>query len=80
MVKTRTEIKVKIGEWIDKRQEPFSTQKVKEGLDLHPCNIHLAPNRLAKFIQATGKADYDNSKRLWSKRQRVEVENSATKK
>jgi len=31
MVKTRTEVKLKIGEWIEEQKEPFTTQEVKRG-------------------------------------------------
>jgi hypothetical protein len=72
MVKTKSDVKLHISEWIEKQEEPFSTQQVREELLPVAPNIHLAPNRLAKFIQGTGKADYDNSRKLWSRRIRVQ--------
>jgi len=68
MVKTRTQVKLKIGEWIEEQKEPFTTQEVKEEIAPIATNIHLSPNRLAKYIQSTGKADYDKSKKLWKVR------------
>ena len=68
MVKTRTQVKLKIGEWIEEHKEPFTTQEVKEEIAPIATNIHLSPNRLAKYIQSTGKADYDKNKKLWKVR------------
>jgi len=68
MVKTRTQVKLKIGEWIEEQKEPFTTQEVKEEIAPIATNIHLSPNRLAKYIQSTGKADYDKNKKLWKVR------------
>ena len=68
MVKTRTEVKLKIGEWIEEQKDPFTTQDVKEKIAPIATNIHLSTNRLAKYIQATGKADYDKNKKLWKVR------------
>ena len=68
MVKTRTEVKLKIGEWIEEQKDPFTTQDVKKEIAPIATNIHLSPNRLAKYIQATGKADYDKSQKLWKVR------------
>ncbi len=68
MVKTRTEVKLKIGKWIEEQKEPFTTQEVKAEIAPIASNIHLSPNRLAKYIQSTGKADYDKNKKLWKVR------------
>ena len=71
MVKTRAEVKLKIGEWIDKREDPFTTNEVREDIKPMANNIRLNPNRLTNFIRSTGKAEYDKSKKLWSRRIRV---------
>lgn len=68
MVKTRTEVKLKIGEWIEEHKKPFTTQEVKEEIAPIASNIHLSPNRLAKYIQATGKAEYDKKQKNWKVR------------
>jgi hypothetical protein len=71
MVRTKSEVKLKISEWIEKRKEDFSTEEVKQDISKIATNIHLSPNRLTKFIAATGKADFDKAKKLWSVRIRV---------
>ena len=68
MVKTKTEVKLKIGEWIEQQTDPFTTQDVKEEIAPIATNIHLSPNRLTKFIRATGKAEYDKKQKLWKVR------------
>ena len=68
MVKTKSEVKLKIGEWIEKQEHPFTTQEVKEEISPLATNIRLSPNRLTKFIRATGKADFDKKKKVWKVR------------
>jgi len=68
MVKTRAEVKVKIGEWIDKQTDPFTTQDVKEEIQPIATNIHLSPNRLTNYIRATGKAEFDEKNKEWKVR------------
>jgi hypothetical protein len=63
MVKTKTQIKTQITEWVETKKE-FTTQEVKEEFQPRAPNILLSPNRLVKYIKATGKADYD-SKGKW---------------
>ena len=65
MVRTKSEVKLKIGEWIEKQDKPFSTQEVKNEIAPIAKNIHLSPNRLTKFIAATGKAEFDKNKKVW---------------
>jgi hypothetical protein len=71
MVKTKTEVKLLIGKYIDGQTKPFTTQELKEEIAPQAGNIHLAPNRLVKFIQSTGKAEFDKKKKEWSNRIRV---------
>ena len=71
MVKTRADVKIKIGEWIDKREEPFTTQQVKEEISPQAPNVMLSPNRLTKYIRSTGKADFDKAKKQWGKRIKI---------
>jgi len=68
MVKTKTEVKLKIGEWIEQQSKPFTTQDVKQEIAPIATNIHLSPNRLTKFIRATGKAEFDKSEKVWKVR------------
>jgi len=68
MVKTKADVKLKIGEWIGKQTEPFTTQDVKEEIAPIATNIHLSPNRLTKFIRATGKAEFDHKNKEWKVR------------
>jgi len=68
MVKTKAEIKVKIGEWIEQQDERFTTQDVKNAMREVPSNIHLSPNRLTKYIRATGKAEFDPREENWKVR------------
>jgi len=68
MVKTKAEVKLKIGEWIEKQTDPFTTQDVKQEIAPIATNIHLSPNRLTKFIRATGKAEFDKKKKVWKVR------------
>ena len=65
MVKTKAEVKIKIGEWIEEQRKPFTTQDVKMEIAPLATNIHLSPNRLTKFIRATGKAEFDKTNRTW---------------
>jgi hypothetical protein len=68
MVKTKADVKLKIGEWIGKQTEPFTTQDVKQEIAPIATNIHLSPNRLTKFIRATGKAEFDHKNKEWKVR------------
>ena len=68
MVKTRTDVKIKIAEFIESNNRSFSTQEVKEYLMPLSSNINLSSNRLTKFIRSTGKAEFDKSKRIWNVR------------
>jgi len=68
VVKTRTEVKIKIGEWIEQQNKPFTTQEVKNEIAPIATNIHLSPNRLTKFIRATGKAEFDHKNKEWKVR------------
>ena len=65
MVKTRAEVKVKIGEWIEKQTDSFTTQDVREEIKPIATNIHLSPNRLTNYIRSTGKADFDKKEGEW---------------
>jgi hypothetical protein len=68
MVKTRTEVKLKIGEWIIQQDKPFTTEEVKQVIQPQATNISLSPNRLTKYIRATRTADYDPKNGNWKKR------------
>ena len=65
MVKTKAEVKLKIKEWIDKKEEPFTTQQIKEEISPIASNIHLSPNRLTNFIRAAGNAEFNKKKKTW---------------
>ena len=73
MVKTRCEVKVKIKEWIEERKDPFTTQEVKHEIAPLATNIHLSPNRLTKFIRATGAAEFDKKEKVWKVKIRPET-------
>lgn len=68
MVKTKAEVKVKIGEWIAQQTDPFTTQDVKREIAPIATNIHLSPNRLTNFIRSTGKAEFDEKNKEWKVR------------
>lgn len=65
MVKTKSEVKIKIKDWIEQQNKPFTTNDVKQEISSIATNIRLSPNRLAKFIQATGAAEFNKSKKIW---------------
>ncbi len=68
MVKTRTEVKLKIGQWIEEQTKPFTTQQVKNKISPIATNIRLSSYRLSKYIKASGKADYDKKLKQWKVR------------
>lgn len=68
MVRTKAEVKVKLREWIEQRQEPFSTLDAKEEMKKVATNIFLSPNRLTNFIRATEAAEFDPKEKLWKVR------------
>lgn len=65
MVKTRVELKDKLKSWINSRDIPFTTQQAKEEMFKESKNIMLSPNRLCKYIKATGVADYNKKDKTW---------------
>lgn len=68
MVRTKAEVKLKLREWIEQRQEPFSTLEAKEEMKKVATNIFLSPNRLTNFIRATEAAEFDPKEKLWKVR------------
>lgn len=62
MVKTRAEVKIKLGQWIEE-QHQFTTEQARAEMQPQATNILLSPNRLVKYIKATGKAEYDGG--IW---------------
>ena len=68
MVRTKAEVKVKLREWIEQRQEPFTTLEAKEEMKKVATNIFLSPNRLTNFIRATEAAEFDPKEKLWKVR------------
>lgn len=68
MVRTKAEVKLKLREWIEQRQEPFSTLDAKEEMKKVATNIFLSPNRLTNFIRATEAAEFDPKEKLWKVR------------
>ena len=66
MVKTRTELKAKLKEWIINRDEPFTTEEVKQELKKYTNYISLSSNRLQNYIRATSTADYDKKREKWN--------------
>ena len=65
MVKTRAEVKIKISELIENKKEKFTTQEILEDVKPIAKNIFLTPNRLSKYIQGTGKVDYNKKAKCW---------------
>ena len=65
MVKTRAEVKIKIGEWIEEKAAPFTTDEIKNDIQKQATNIRLSPNRMTKFIRASGKAEFDQKTDQW---------------
>ena len=70
MVRTKSEVKLEIGKWIERQEQPFTTEEVKKEIAPMATNISLSPNRLTKFIRATGKAEFDPKKKMWKVRTR----------
>ncbi|MFA6462372.1 MAG: hypothetical protein WCV90_08990 [Candidatus Woesearchaeota archaeon] len=65
MVRTKTEVKLKIGEWIDQHDDSFTTKEIKNDLAPISKGIYLSPYRLSKLIQATRKVEFDHKKKEW---------------
>jgi hypothetical protein len=68
MVRTKAEVKLKLREWIEQRQEPFTTIEAKEELKKSATNILLSPNRLTNYIRATEAAEFDPKEKHWKVR------------
>jgi len=62
MVKTRAEVKIKLGQWIEE-QKQFTTEQARAEMQPMATNILLSPNRLVKYIKGTGKVEYDSG--IW---------------
>lgn len=68
MVRTKAEVKIKLREWIEQRQKPFTTNEAKEEMKKSATNIFLSPNRLTNFIRATEAAEFDPKEKHWKVR------------
>ena len=68
MVCTKSDVKVKINEFIAQQQAPFKTRDVVEYLGTLTGAVRLSPNRIGKYIQGSSKADYQVSTKSWYKR------------
>jgi hypothetical protein len=63
MVKTRTQLKVRLKEWVSEIKKPFSTNECKNEMDKVNTNIFLSPNRLVKYIKPL--AVFDKKLKKW---------------
>ena len=60
MVSTKSGVKLLVSEFVDEQEDPFTTTQLKEYVDKKSRNVRTSPNRLAKYVQATGKAESKN--------------------
>jgi len=64
MVKTRTQLKIKIKEWIEKADDRFTTEEVKAYAQKTAPNIGTSANRITKYIKAN-KLKFDKERGVW---------------
>ena len=83
MISTRAKLKIKVKEWIDQKTDPFTTLQVQSELKNVSKIISTSTHRLAHYIRATQKVDYDKNKKLWNVRLKPNThgeDKNATKK
>lgn len=66
MVKTRRQLKESINEYISTQTNPFTTGDVRLYCQSLRTNINTNPQRLKKYIGASGLATYDKSRKEWN--------------
>jgi len=64
MVKTRTQLKIKIKEWIEQADDRFTTEQVRSYAQKTAPNIGTSANRITKYIKAQN-IKFDKEKREW---------------
>jgi len=67
MVRTIIEIKVKVREWIEQREDPFKTEDVTKYLSGMTNKIRVPSHRIQNYIRATKLVTFDSNKRIWKK-------------
>ena len=67
MVNTKTEVKLKLKNWISKKNKPFTTKEAVESLqDKNKSKVRLSPFRIMNFIKATGKVKFNKKTKTWN--------------
>ena len=65
-VKTKSEVRLKLKEWIEEKDKPFTTGEARLIFDSGISkNLSLSTNRLSKLIRGTSSADFDKKTRTW---------------
>ena len=65
MVKTRSDLKIKIKEEIRTINRPFRTTEIVEFANKIAPNVWNSPHRISKYIKAADIANFNNSKKQW---------------
>lgn len=65
MVKTRSDLKIKVREVVERKTTDFTTAEISESVRVAAPNMITNPRRLTKFIQATGIATYNKTRKHW---------------
>ena len=66
MVNTKTEVKIKLKNWIKEKNDYFTTKEAIKSLQTsNKSKLRLSPFRISKYISATNKAMYDSIKKKW---------------
>ena len=61
MVKTRSDLKIKIKEFVDNQKDEFKTIKVQEYCREISTNIHVSPQRLQNYIRQVSDVKFNKS-------------------
>lgn len=64
MVKTRSDLKLKIREWVNQQEQPFTSRDVCNYSSKIAPNIFLSPQRVAKYLPIK---DINCKNGIWNK-------------
>ena len=65
MVKTRSDLKIKIKEFVEEQTEPFKTYDVQLFSKKVSSNIMISPQRLQNYIRQTSGVKFNKSNKTW---------------
>jgi len=65
MVKTRSDLKIKIKEFVEEQTEPFKTYDVQLFSKQVSSNIMVSPQRLQNYIRQTSGVKFNKSNKTW---------------